>query len=187
MYQNKNQSLMKSSNCEYIEDKYFLEMPRGLYLSQFLYETSGNIFYNYNHLLMQKYTANMISTGTCTPFSKKLFLSVDGKILPCERIEHDFELGHVNGSLVELDYKVVAEKHNFYLKKIANLCAKCSMTSSCSQCMYHIDDIREKNPRLCYRFCTSEKLRKEKEELFSYLRNHPDYYKRILKEVTFSF
>ena len=187
MYKNKNQSLMKSSNCEYLEDKYFLEMPKGLYLSQFLYGTSGNIFYNYNHLLMQKYIANKISSGTCTPFSKKLFLSVDGKILPCERIEHDFELGYVNDNIVELDYKVVAEKHNFYLNKIAGFCTKCSMKSNCSQCMYHIDDIREENPRLCSSFCTPEMQRKEKEELFSYLRNHPDYYKRILKEVTFSF
>ena len=87
MYQNKSQSLIKSANCEAIQDKYFLTMPKGLRLSQFLYHTSGNIYYNYNQLLMQKYGNDVASTGTCTPFSKKLFLAVDGKILPCERIE----------------------------------------------------------------------------------------------------
>lgn len=73
MYQNKSQSLIKSANCEAIQDKHFLTMPKGLRLSRFLYHASGNIYYTYNQLLMKKYGNDIVSTGTCTPFSKNCF------------------------------------------------------------------------------------------------------------------
>lgn len=185
MYQNKSQSLIKSANCEVIQDKYFLTMPKGLRLSQFLYHTSGNIYYNYNQLLMQKYGNDVVSTGTCTPFSKKLFLAVDGKILPCERIDHDFEVGHVHDDFVELDCKHVAERHNYYLSKFEDQCLSCRGSRFCFQCIYHIDDIRNKSPH-CYNFYTPERFDKEKEENFICLREHPHYYKRVLNDISFT-
>lgn len=185
MYQNKFQSLIKSSNCESIEEKYFLEMPRGLQLSHYIYDSSGNIFYNYNQLLMQKYGENIISTGTCTPFSKKLFLAVDGKILPCERIDHDFELGYVHEDSVELDYKYVADKHNYFLSKMSKQCCSCAIRSYCYQCMYHVDDIRNESIH-CPSFYTPELAEQEREQNFSYLKKHPHYYKRILNDISFS-
>lgn len=185
MYQNKSQSLIKSTNCKAIEDKYFLEMPKGLRLSHFLYNTSGNIYYNYNQLLMQKFSNDVISTGTCTPFSKKIFIAVDGKILPCERIDHDFEVGYVHDDFVELDYKYVAERYNYYLSKAADQCICCAVNSFCSQCVYHIDNIRKKFPR-CPNFCTPEIFDKGKDENFIYLREYPHYYKKILNEIGFT-
>ena len=185
MYQNKSQSLIKSTNCEAIEDKHFLEMPKGLRLSQFLYQKSGNIYYNYNQLLIQKHGNEIVSTGTCTPFSKKLFLAVDGKILPCERIDHDLAVGYIHDDFVELDYKHVAEQHNYYLYKVADQCISCAAGTFCYQCMYHIDDIRKKSPH-CTEFYTPELLDKEKEQNFIYLRKHPHYYKRVLNEISFT-
>lgn len=185
MYKNKSQSLTKSINCDAIEEEHFLTMPKGLRLSQYLYHTSGNIFYNYNQLLMQNYDNDVVFTGTCTPFSKKLFLAVDGKILPCERIDHDFELGYVHDDFVELDYKHVAERHNYYLSKVADQCLNCKATQFCYQCIYHIDDIRNKCTH-CPSFYTSEMYNLEKKENFVYLRDHPHYYKRILNEISFT-
>lgn len=185
MYQNKSQSLAKSTNCEVIEDNYFLEMPSGLQLSNFLYYTTGNIYYNYNQLLMQKFGNDIISTGTCTPFAKKMFITTDGKILPCERIDHDFEMGYVHDEFVELDYKHIAERYNCYLTKVADQCLCCSANNFCIQCVYHIDDIRNKFSH-CHNFCTPEIFKNEKERNFDYLRKHPRYYKRILNEISFT-
>lgn len=185
MYQNKSQSLLKSTNCEAIQDKYFLTMPKGLRLSQFLYHTSGNIYYNYNQLLMQKYGSDVVSTGTCTPFSKKLFLAVDGKILPCERIDHDFDVGYVHDTFVELDCNYVAERHNYYLLKVKDRCLNCVGSRFCFQCIYHIDDIRNKFVH-CPNFYTMERFEKEKEENFICLREYPHYYKRVLNDISFT-
>ena len=185
MYQNKLQSLMKSINCEAIEDEYFLTMPRGLQLAQYLYHTSGNIYYNYNQLLMSEYGKQKISTGTCTPFSKKLFLAVDGKILPCERIDHDFEMGYVQDHTVELSYEGIAEQHNNLLQKISSQCFRCAGYMNCFQCVYHIDDIRDTVPH-CRSFCTVEKFNEERTQNMSYLRKNPGYYEKVLKEVSFT-
>ena len=75
VFQNIWQSLYKSPNCEVIEDEYFFEMPKGYLLSKLLYFTSGNVFLNYNQLLLSNLDNNVIYTGTCPPFSKKLFLT----------------------------------------------------------------------------------------------------------------
>lgn len=185
MYQNKSQSLSKYTNCEAIEDKYFSQMPKSLRLSQFLYHTSGNIYYNYNQLLMQKFNNNIVSTGTCLPFEKKLFIAVDGKILPCERIDHDFEMGYVYDDFVELDYNDIAEKYNSYLLKLSNRCLSCATNTFCSQCVYHVDGIRTNSPH-CYNFCTTEIFNEEKEQNYTFLRMHPHYYKKILNEISFT-
>lgn len=38
-----------------------------------------------------------IPTGTCIPLVKRMFVTVTGKILPCERIGQQFALGKGNG------------------------------------------------------------------------------------------
>jgi len=185
MYQNITQSLIKSPNCQAIEEEFFLETSKGYSLSRFLYNASGNIFYNYNQLFMQKLIDNEISTGTCTPFSKKLFVSADGKILPCERIDHDFKVGYIHDDFVELDYQFVADRHSHFLSKSAKQCMSCASNKYCPQCIYYIDDIRNTTSH-CSEFCTTEKYKVDKQRIFSYLRLHPHYYEKVLNEVSFT-
>jgi len=172
----------KSPNCEAIEEDVFLDTPKGSGLTQYLYYFSGNIFFTYNQLLLNKIGKNEIFTGTCTPFSKKLFLASDGKILPCERIDHGFDLGFVHDDFVELDYKHVADRHNYYLSKCAKQCVYCSINKQCLQCVYHIDNIINESSH-CYSFRTQEAFNFEKEQTFDYLRQHPQYYQKVLNEV----
>ena len=52
---------------------------------------------DYNELLYKEMTKEeeFLPTGTCIPFSRKLFVTVNGKILPCERIGHNNFLGSI--------------------------------------------------------------------------------------------
>ena len=185
MYKNKTASFYKSKNCETLEKKYFLETPRGYSLSRYLYNLSGNIYYNYNQLMVSKLVNDMISTGTCSPFSKKLFLSVSGRILPCERIDHDFGLGYVHDDFVELDYNHVADRHNHLLSKLVHQCYSCGHKKLCPECIYFIDDIRNRTSQ-CLSFCTEDKAEEERQGIFDYLRQNPHYYEKVLNEVGFS-
>jgi uncharacterized protein len=47
-----------------------------------------------------------------------MFLTVAGKILPCERIGHQFWLGAVSDTSVELDFAKIAEQYNAYFAKL---------------------------------------------------------------------
>ena len=185
MYQNKRQSLRKSTNCEAIETKYFLETPNGYRLTKYLYHASGNIFFNHKQLLLSELNNNVISTGTCTPFSKKLFVTVTGKILPCEIVDHDFVFGFVQDDYVELDCQHVANRFNYYLSKCAKQCICCETNTYCRQCIFQIDSIRCESPH-CLSFCTKEAYQKDKEQIFDCLRQHPHYYEKVLNEVSFT-
>jgi uncharacterized protein len=150
-----------------------------------LYHQSGNIFYTYNQLLFQSQAEHELSTGTCTPFAKRLFVTVDGKILPCERIDHDFSLGCVHDDFVELNYQYIADMHNHYTSKLENQCVVCVIGNDCPRCVYQIDGIREKEPH-CTSFCTKETAKREQEQMNNYLRQYPHFYEKVLNEVSFT-
>ena len=183
MYKNKMKSIDNSQNCEEIEEENFIDTPNGYKLTQYLYYLSGNIFFDNNQLLFNNIAVNEIFTGTCTPFSKKMFLTAAGKIIPCERIDHNFGVGFVHDNYVELDYKYVAERHNYYISKCAKQCLCCSKNKQCLQCVYQIDNLRNESSH-CHSFYTKEKFDNENKEIFDYLCQHPHYYNKVLNEIS---
>ena len=86
-----------------------------LYLQQY----SGFYYRDYTDLLCDRTQLKYIPTGTCLPFSKKMFVTVNGKILPCERIGHQYGLGHLTTTGIELDVVEIARKYNQYYLKSA--------------------------------------------------------------------
>jgi len=115
-----------------------------------------------------------------------MFLSATGKILQCERIDHDFVLGYVHAGHVELDCKFIAEFHNHYITKCMELCIDCAASRNCPQCVYDISDIREDKPQ-CNGFCSKEKIDHNEEQTLDFLREHPEYYEKILKTVSIRY
>ncbi len=182
MYRNPVQSLYDSIDCEAWESKLLLQAPRVSQLSYYMRCQSGNMFDTYNDLFINKDHLNISSTGTCVPFYKKLYLTVSGKILPCERIDHCFSFGQVHDDHVELDVEYVAMRYNFFNSKFAKQCINCAGKQFCLQCVYQVDDILEGKPD-CPNFITKKELKESNKKTFSFLEKHPQYYKRILEEV----
>ncbi|MFQ7087655.1 MAG: hypothetical protein ACLRTD_24790 [Bacteroides sp.] len=70
-----------------------------------------------------------------------MFVTVTGKILPCERIGQQFALGKVTAdSGVELDLEAIADKYNTYYAKMENQCSKCYKAESCIQCIFNLNN-----------------------------------------------
>ena len=59
-----------------------------------------------------------IPTKTCIPFSRKIFISVNGNIFPCERIGNEFDFGRISDGKVEIDIDCVVSQYNQILKRI---------------------------------------------------------------------
>jgi len=182
IYRNYEDSIQESSNCEALKDELFIKNSETKKVLSYLYNQSGNVFLNYNHLLSNKNHRSLSPTGTCTPFSKKMFVTVKGRILQCERINHDFALGQVTETAVELDWERAAVQHNEYVFRYTHQCEKCGNRVVCSQCVYQIDDIHESNTR-CRGFCTEAEKERNNEKCLAYLVEHPDLYEKILKNV----
>jgi len=46
------------------------------------------------------------------PFSKKNFVTVNGKLLPCERIGHNYALGQLSKTGLNIDFEKIASINN---------------------------------------------------------------------------
>jgi uncharacterized protein len=122
-----------------------------------------------------------IPTGTCLPFGKKMFVTVNGKILPCERIGQQFALGSVSETGVTLDFQAIADKYNGYYAKMERQCGKCHNTRACIQCIFNLNDL-EGTP-VCYGFMHKQDFEAYRAAQMDFLRKHPEDYYRIMEEV----
>lgn len=179
-YRNVNESLHQSENYEEIEQAMFLKTASYKTLSTFIHRYSGFVFRNYNDLLFGQCEKN-IPTGTCIPFSRKMFITVNGKIMPCERIGQQFALGKVTSSAVELDLNFIADKYNAYFSKLEQQCSKCRKTDSCIQCIFNLNNLD--NSPTCYGYTNEQTFNVYKKQQMDFLRKHPEAYFRIMEEV----
>ena len=146
MYNNKQQNIKQSSRCDELETSLMMSDPqiRSLYL--FLRQYSGNVFNSYSEFFIDKNVLPIIPTGTCTPFSKKMFVTVSGKILQCEKINHKYYCGKVCADKLSLDLGQIANNFNELVGKRKSLCSACYKRRNCSQCVFYLDENYTKCP-----------------------------------------
>lgn len=111
---------------------------------------SGNVFFDFNDLLYNKNDFSIVPTGTCIPFSKKIFVTAHGKILQCEKIDHKFYLGQVSGGKVVMDLNKVAERFNILNRVFIKQCSSCVYVRHCPKCMYRLNDVVGEKKCLSY-------------------------------------
>jgi uncharacterized protein len=181
LYKNWSESLHQSENYEKIEKELFMEGDLYKEVALFLHQYSGFVYKTYNDLLQDKGKKKSIPTGTCLPFGKKFFVTVNGKILPCERVSHNFGLGEIKEGKVRIDYEAIAEKYNSYYNKLEKQCAQCYRTKSCTQCIFYIPDI-DFDP-VCQGYLNKSQFSRYIAFNMDFMEKHPEDYLRIMKEV----
>ena len=181
-YQNVATSIQKANNCEALKNELFIKSPETGALVNYIYHHTGNVFNDYNDLLLGREGSSFPPSGTCIPFSKKMFITVKGRILQCEKIDHEFALGQITNKKVELNLEQAARQHNKYTFRYMNQCKTCASKQLCTQCVYQIDDIHDKTSK-CYSYYSATQHEKQKEYYMDHLDKHPELYNRILKEV----
>jgi len=181
-YRNGVESLQQSEHYEEIEKERFVQSPNFQTLCTFLHQYSGFVYRNYNELLFEKYQKSNWITGTCKPFNRKMFVTVNGKILPCERIGHQFALGMIDKNGVQIDFEEIVQRYSHFFSKLENQCKACYNTKACIQCIFNLPDL-EKNP-VCKGFMGEKEFERYQDNIKSFLRKHPEDYYRIMEEVT---
>ena len=184
MFRNPAESFYNSGKCSVLEYEMTTETPRVAALADYIQFQSGNVFDTYNNLYMNKDAMSFAPTGSCTPFVFRMFISVNGKILPCERVDHQFSMGQVYDDRVELDENFVANTHNYYVSKYVQQCNNCAVNRFCEICVYQVDDIEQENAS-CPDFHSTKRLEKRNNAIFKFLEAYPHYYKRITDENMF--
>jgi len=159
---------------------------RGLGLNgikNFIRYYSGFHFYDYNELLFQKEEPEekKIPTGVCFPFSKKIYMTINGNLYPCERLDSCFYLGNIHNAKV-LDTEQIASLYNQYFSNILPVCMNCKRTFSCDKCLFCIGGIQEKEPH-CNSVMDKDKFNEMVNDMVATCKKHPDLYRRIMKRT----
>lgn len=164
-----------------IWNDYMYSNPYVTELISFIFNRSENVFKNLNMLLLgNSLKHGTYLSGTCLPFSKKVFLSARGLILPCERISHNNTLGHIAKNKIQINYKEIADKYNEYYKKLSTQCANCDYNKSCLNCILQ-DDLFCSNGN-CGSFSSTGNLNILLKKI---LISHPNIYRKIICETVF--
>ena len=183
MYRNSYDSLFQNENYGEIEKEMFLSCPTYRSAMLFLLHNSEFKYENYNELLLGKAeNVKSVPTGTCLPFSRKVFITVNGKILPCERIGHQYEMGTVDENGVNIDFEKIASKYNEYYQRMKSQCKVCENRKDCIQCVFQIDGF-DKGKSKCFGFMNKEQRKQYVETQMAFFARHPNAYAEIMKNV----
>ena len=180
IYKSISQELTQKSCKELIERLNFAKIPMNRVAFLIMKRLSGNSFHSYNSLLPQK-ECNVFPTGTCFPFDKKMFVTVKGDLLPCERINQKYSLGHVDENGVHIDFEAIAKKYSEYYKRVHAYCKGCYAKPICEQCMFYINDLDD-HPS-CPNYLNKQQYETLVASHLNYLGENPKVYQRMMKEM----
>lgn len=184
MFRNVADNLQQSKDYELLIDEMFMNSPEYHDVCLFLYKYNQNVYRSYNDLFALLKAENYIPTGGCTPFDRKIFITVNGKVLACERIGQQYGLGVVNPETpVDLSFQKIADMHNHYLDKLRAQCKTCYMSQSCMQCMYTINQLDSSEKIKCPGFTNREDFARYVSRNLSFMEKHPTAYERVMEVV----
>ena len=182
IYRDSLQDIRNASDYEALSADLFASDPFVERVWSYIKRKSGNVYLYYDELFRDADGAKKMATGTCIPFSRKLFVTVNGKILPCEKINHTFSYGCVNRNTFEFSLEKVADQFNEYITKLVTQCCQCAIRYECSLCLYNIMPVDDGEFHCNCRVLEGKpcgRWRRSKE----YIVKHPWLYKRLLTKV----
>ena len=115
--------LEQSEDYEVLVDEMFMDVPAYSEACIFIHQYNGNVYQSYNDLFGKQISHNFIPTGGCIPFARKMFVTVNGKILACERIGQQYGLGTIEADhSIRLSCEEIARLYNQYYDKLRAQC-----------------------------------------------------------------
>lgn len=181
MFRNINEyKLAKNEDFQTIKKDLFLSLPSFSMVSTFLLRNSNNYISSVPELFYGEQFNKILPTGTCIPFSKKMFITVNKKIMICERIGHEYYSGVIDDDVL-LDFEKIVNEYNKRIEKIENQCQKCFINENCSQCMFYIDKLDD-NP-VCKSFVNKKDYLNYLSNIFSYMEENQQDINKINNEV----
>jgi uncharacterized protein len=152
-------------------------------LAHFLNNYSVNLYIS-NALELLYDQVNLVPTGACFPFGKKIFLTTHHSLLPCEKVSYKYSLGKVDDSVV-IDIPEIARKYNFYYEHFKKVCQHCYSSRACKICLYSLENLDklDTDEFVCSSFQDRETFKNRLNSMFSFLEKHPSYFFRIIDNV----
>ena len=138
-----------------------------------------NSFNDFTELMRkEKGVYRYINNGSCIPFSRRILMTVNNKLFPCERIGHDSPLGYIQDDNIFIDSKAI-KRYSMLYNDVKHLCTQCYQYKNCPTCIYC--EIR--NNASCPNFTNYSQVQKELTEYISIFETHRSFYKKNVESV----
>lgn len=150
-------------------------------LSSFLRLYNSNQFDSYINFFNKLISYSLIQTGTCVPFEKKIYVTVNNKILACERISQKYILGKIENMRVVVDFEQIVKIYDTFLENIYRLCKNCYRSGKCNQCIFQFEEINEET--VCWGFQNEAQFSDMIGRNVSFLEKYPTLFNKLIREV----
>lgn len=134
--------------------------------------------YNRYSDILSEFTSRF-PTGTCVPFNRRLFATVDGKIFPCETVPHNHPLGWLTEGSVDIDCDYIAEMYNRLFDKHIDQCKICYNYKSCPTCVFY-EEIKQSK---CNYFFSYDSFKKYLTRNIEFFEKHPSLISKLINNV----
>ena len=124
-----------------------------------------------------------LHTATCFPFWKKMFVTSQGLILPCENVPHSHSLGNVGNAQVECDIPNIAEQFTDSLKTMMQTCSACYNRMCCDVCLWQKKQENGRFNLSC--FHTKSDMEAKLANMFSFIEENPTIYNTVLNSENY--
>lgn len=156
----------------------FLEVPIHKKIVQILMYMSDSLHYNEHTFIESFNTKSTFPTHTCIPFSKRLFLTFDGYIIPCEKVNRDNPLGYITNNKVDINFEAIADFFNKTVEKYKAQCAQCALQQICNHCAFTAS-----LQSACPEFKFQDSISNVLGDVFSYIEDNPQVLKKIYDNI----
>ena len=165
-----------------IDDQPYWNNPHFERIARHILMYSPYVYMDYNELLFDSQKKRKeIPTGTCLPFTKRIFITVSGKIMPCERIGYKYNFGCIDKESVNIDFDKIALIYNGYYDKIRKTCSKCFNRIGCLCCMFNNGQLDSPSAECLY-FVTEKDSKGMQIEVADFLHKYPKAYTYIMTQ-----
>ena len=125
-----------------------------------------------------------LPASTCLPFAKRIYLTTNHKLLPCERINYVYSIGKVNKT-VEINIPEITRQYNFYYNHLKKICQSCYDYRFCGVCLFQIKNIRhcDSEELVCDNYQNQNDFKNKLFRVFSFLEEYPNDFFQILENL----
>jgi len=177
IYSPSYQSFAQADQVMDIKEKFFISHPEIKEIFLFLRSVCSNSYTDYLSLLVDE-KKKVLPTGTCLPFSKRMFVSAKGAILPCENVSPDNAFGYITEHGVDLDTEKIAATYNHAFKELENQCNNCYGKDVCALCIFQMPTQYK-----CHEIFSKKAIQEKFSRAVTFIENNPELYTRLMEEV----
>ncbi|MDY0078314.1 MAG: radical SAM peptide maturase [Bacteroidales bacterium] len=122
-------------------------------------------------------------TGTCLPFSLRVFVTANRRLLSCEKIGNQFQFGRIDDKdNIVIDAEKALKLFNNYTSTYMKYCRTCYRRSDCKLCAFRNGSLNKDSS--CPEYISEENFSQEVQFNISIIEKKPELYNKVLKVLT---